>query len=440
MPAFAFAIRRLAAATSALHFPLARSVVQPASRRATAFSLLHSSPSPLRAQAAPPPNSSSQQPHQHQQQHDEMRKVLNELAKNPKAYHIFQTIKRDPKLLNEIEALGKVLLAKGYISANDGAVSQPGPFIMMKMFADTNIRARMLKVAAMLEEAGALDADGKDVDPSNMMDLLLGASQAKASSPSANPSPKSPSDPEPKDQVQGGGVVSAVKGLFGKKANAASAVRQLRFRICSSQTIHTAPPSASPSPSLAAAAPPSRRSKKSSTSASSSSPSATSAASLAKAALLVSSPHPTSHIRLLRFQEPPEGGLTPVEREWRAHREAVQRWHHDFWTENNTHFQREKAEFEANVQSLESRPATPHELSVFYKQYLDSSFERHARYNRALWQSNARMLVLAARAELCALKRVAGNTVAGLDLWWARVGHTIVRVGGGYRAQGITYR
>ncbi|KAJ3154940.1 hypothetical protein HDU86_004459 [Geranomyces michiganensis] len=92
------------------------------------------------------------------------------------------------------------------------------------------------------------------------------------------------------------------------------------------------------------------------------------------------------------------------------------------------------------LQRRESRPATSNELSVFYKQYLDSSLERHARYNRALWQSNARMLVLAARAELHALKRVAGNTVAGLDMWWARVGQTIVRVGGGYRAQGITFR
>ncbi|KAJ3154938.1 hypothetical protein HDU86_004457 [Geranomyces michiganensis] len=219
MPALTLAIRRLATAAVALQFPAARRVVLPASYRASAFALLHSSPSPLHAQAAPPPHTSSPHSHQKQQQHDEMRQVLHDLAKNPKAYHIFQTIKRDPKLLNEIEALGKVLLAKGYISATDGGVSQPGPFIMMKMFADSNIRERMLKVAAMLKEAGALDADGKGVDPSNLMDLLMGASQAKEvpSSPPSSPS-KPLLESNPQDKPQGGaGVIDAVKGLFGKK-------------------------------------------------------------------------------------------------------------------------------------------------------------------------------------------------------------------------------
>ncbi|KAJ3011399.1 hypothetical protein HKX48_006856 [Thoreauomyces humboldtii] len=156
------------------------------------------------------------------------------------------------------------------------------------------------------------------------------------------------------------------------------------------------------------------------------------------APLLVSSPHPVSHIRLIRYRSDPS--LSSAERAWHAHRENVQLWHHEFWTDNNTHFQNEKAAFEAAVQDRENRPATPHELSVFYKQYLDTSLSRHTVYNGQLWKENLRMLNVAARAEVARSWRIANRTAGGLDAWWSRVGQTIVRIGGGHRAQGITFR
>ncbi|KAI8909408.1 hypothetical protein DFJ77DRAFT_472397 [Powellomyces hirtus] len=207
----------------------------------------------------------------------DMRQQLTELAKNPKAMHIFQTIQKDPRLLNEIEALGRLLLAKGYISANDGVVNKPGafrwdveflpplvkpyfmascfyplssvlhisiydrrpreskklmtrpcsgPIIMMKMFADSEIRARMLTVAKLLKDAGALDADGKGVDPSNMIDLLMGATSQPPPPASSQPQLLKDTDPAGKSTTnqqssassqQRKGVADTVKGFFTKK-------------------------------------------------------------------------------------------------------------------------------------------------------------------------------------------------------------------------------
>ncbi|TPX62180.1 hypothetical protein PhCBS80983_g00695 [Powellomyces hirtus] len=163
-------------------------------------------------------------------------------------------------------------------------------------------------------------------------------------------------------------------------------------------------------------------------------------ASSRSSSLVVSSPHPTSHIRLIRFQDSADPSLTEIERSWKLHREDVQRWHHAFWQENNKHFVEEKAAFENQVYRKHNRSATPHELSTFYKQYLDTSFDRHAQYNKALWKENTRMLALGLRAELSGLWRATGQIMLGLDMWWHRMSQTIVRVGGGHRAQGITFR
>ncbi|KND04898.1 uncharacterized protein SPPG_08856 [Spizellomyces punctatus DAOM BR117] len=155
--------------------------------------------------------------------------------------------------------------------------------------------------------------------------------------------------------------------------------------------------------------------------------------------LLVSSPHPVSHIRLLRFKEEIDS-LPDVERSWQRHREHVQQWHHEFWESNNKHFQDAKLSFELEIRKTHDRLPTSTELSSFYKEYLNASYERHARYNSDWWKENTQMLIPAFRAEMSALMRSAGTTMMALDAWWQRMGHAIVRVGGGYRAQGVTMR
>ncbi|KAI9009695.1 hypothetical protein BC832DRAFT_613908 [Gaertneriomyces semiglobifer] len=153
----------------------------------------------------------------------------------------------------------------------------------------------------------------------------------------------------------------------------------------------------------------------------------------------VSSPHPISHIRLVQYNEE-SGNYTEEQRAFYRHRERVQRWHHQFWTENNRHFQAAKLAYETSIVSTYGRQPTPSELSVFYKDYLNASLERHAAYNSLWWKENTRMLLPALRAELCSLRTSMGPIMHGVDAWWQRLGHAIVRMGGGYRAQGITVR
>lgn len=126
-----------------------------------------------------------------------MRNVLNELAKNPKAMKIFQAIQRDPQLLNQVQSLGLLLQQKGYIDPSQ-PTKQPGPIIMMRMVADSDIRSKMMEVgkfnhkwipsqrhriptsdtskAKLLKDAGALDTNGKPVDMSNVFELMMGSS------------------------------------------------------------------------------------------------------------------------------------------------------------------------------------------------------------------------------------------------------------------------
>ncbi|KAI8822182.1 uncharacterized protein EV422DRAFT_525973 [Fimicolochytrium jonesii] len=163
-----------------------------------------------------------------------------------------------------------------------------------------------------------------------------------------------------------------------------------------------------------------------------------SGANAARPEMLVSSPHPISHIRLIRFPATSDSTLPALEVAFLRRREAAQMWNHEFWTENNLHFQREKADYEAEIHRTHNRPATANELSIFYKQYLDNSLERHSEYNRAWWKENTRMLLPALQAEMSALRRTVG--LGDIERWWRKVGHTIVRIGGGYTAQGVTFR
>ncbi|KAJ3278508.1 hypothetical protein HK104_002278, partial [Borealophlyctis nickersoniae] len=61
--------------------------------------------------------------------------------------------------------------------------------------------------------------------------------------------------------------------------------------------------------------------------------------------MMVSTPHPISNIRLVRYEGVAE---SDAEKEYRSHRERIQRWHHEFWAANNTHFQQSKLQYEQN--------------------------------------------------------------------------------------------
>ncbi|KAI9102723.1 hypothetical protein DFS34DRAFT_692255 [Phlyctochytrium arcticum] len=149
--------------------------------------------------------------------------------------------------------------------------------------------------------------------------------------------------------------------------------------------------------------------------------------------LLVSSPHSSSHIRLFRHPSGAQRKDQPEVAAWHLHRQKVQVWHHQFWELNNQNFQAAKQAFETKLMEASGRPATPTELSQFYQQYLNESYSRHRAYNAAWLQENFNMLRSALAAELAVL----GHTT---ETWWLRFGHSIIRVGGGFRAHGVTVR
>lgn len=61
---------------------------------------------------------------------------------------------------------------------------------------------------------------------------------------------------------------------------------------------------------------------------------------------LVSSPHPISQIRLIRYTHFADSLVDPQEKAWRAREEQLQLKHHYFWADNNTRFHSEKTDFE----------------------------------------------------------------------------------------------
>lgn len=95
---------------------------------------------------------------------------------------------------------------------------------------------------------------------------------------------------------------------------------------------------------------------------------------------LLGPPHPVSNIRPVKFPIP--SNETPAELRYRQLRELAQQKDHGFWLANNQRFEKEKMEFEQQGTNL----------SLYYKQYQDTSLERHRQYNRYVWKRNLQMI------------------------------------------------
>ncbi|KAJ1826339.1 hypothetical protein LPJ56_002226, partial [Coemansia sp. RSA 2599] len=84
-------------------------------------------------------------------------------------------------------------------------------------------------------------------------------------------------------------------------------------------------------------------------------------------------------------------------RTYRELRESALAQDHAFWLDNNTQFERGKADFETR-KVAEKGSCTLDDLSVYYRRYQEDSYERHLRYNRDVWRRNLRMVVPGIRA------------------------------------------
>ncbi|KXN67591.1 hypothetical protein CONCODRAFT_19508 [Conidiobolus coronatus NRRL 28638] len=95
--------------------------------------------------------------------------------------------------------------------------------------------------------------------------------------------------------------------------------------------------------------------------------------------LLVSSPHPVSNLRLLKFSEKFKLN-NELEREYKNRIEYMQTLGHNFWYENNLKYQREKLEFEANILK-QNREPNKDDYTIFYNNFLTSNAQSHKNFH-----------------------------------------------------------
>ncbi|KAG2227358.1 hypothetical protein INT45_004313 [Circinella minor] len=107
------------------------------------------------------------------------------------------------------------------------------------------------------------------------------------------------------------------------------------------------------------------------------------------AADMIGTPDPVSNLRPVRyyvFQKE-----SNAEKEWREIKEKVDKFNQNFWYNNNKMFINAKAEYE-DILKQNGETVTPEALSIFYKDFLDQSYERQMNYNREWWKLNIGML------------------------------------------------
>ncbi|PVU90680.1 hypothetical protein BB561_004772 [Smittium simulii] len=118
--------------------------------------------------------------------------------------------------------------------------------------------------------------------------------------------------------------------------------------------------------------------------------------SLTPGEFMVGQPDPVSNLRPFKLFKPFDE--TKAERCYRLLREEAERYNQDFWSSNNLAFQKGITDLETKAAS-EGRKVSDQELSEYYKLYLNSSYIRHATYNRGWWKRNVFMIVPALIAQ-----------------------------------------
>ncbi|KAM9354753.1 cytochrome c oxidase assembly factor 8 [Pholidichthys leucotaenia] len=127
----------------------------------------------------------------------------------------------------------------------------------------------------------------------------------------------------------------------------------------------------------------------------------------------VGPPNPLSNLRPIIYHIPENE--TELEKRLRNLRQETEDWNHNFWTNQNINFTKEKEAFiisqlkrkgltlrdeDGRRQSLSSE-----EMAVFYKSFLDKNRTRHANYNKEWYRRNFTITFLMARVALNSMWR-----------------------------------
>ncbi|XP_076831495.1 cytochrome c oxidase assembly factor 8 isoform X2 [Brachyhypopomus gauderio] len=101
---------------------------------------------------------------------------------------------------------------------------------------------------------------------------------------------------------------------------------------------------------------------------------------------------------------------TQLERKLRHLRQETEDWNHEFWTNQNVTFSKEKEQFKQSQMKLkgwterdekgQKRTLSSEEMAVFYKHFLDKNCKKHANYNNEWYKRNFTITLLMAKVAL----------------------------------------
>ncbi|XP_041352807.1 COA8 family protein CBG23705, mitochondrial-like [Gigantopelta aegis] len=125
----------------------------------------------------------------------------------------------------------------------------------------------------------------------------------------------------------------------------------------------------------------------------------------------VGPPDFSSNIRPVKLHIPADE--SQLERNYRLKREEIVKWNHDFWTQNNANFLKEKEEFIKEKTSGQSdrddkdpsKSLTPEEMSVFYREFLQKYYKKHLYYNMDWYKRNIQLLWPALQVAVYGVKK-----------------------------------
>ncbi|XP_056151657.1 cytochrome c oxidase assembly factor 8 [Lampris incognitus] len=119
-------------------------------------------------------------------------------------------------------------------------------------------------------------------------------------------------------------------------------------------------------------------------------------------------PNPLSNLRPIIYHI--HENETELEKRLRNLRQETEDWNHDFWTNQNISFRKEKDAFiisqlkkkglsERDEQGRK-RALDSEEMAVFYKSFLDQNKTRHANYNKEWYRRNFTITLLMGQVTL----------------------------------------
>lgn len=124
-------------------------------------------------------------------------------------------------------------------------------------------------------------------------------------------------------------------------------------------------------------------------------------------------PNPLSNLRPIVYHVPENE--SELEKRLRHLRQETEDWNHDFWTNQNINFSKEKEAFiisQLKAKGLarrdedgRRRSLNSEEMAVFYKSFLDKNRIRHANYNKEWYRRNFTITLLMARVTLKSMWR-----------------------------------